>query len=59
MLLMEYEYEAEEINDISDDIMDSLNMVGVPVDEWGMFIGKIKVTVELIQEQSKEDTDDY
>ena len=59
MLLMDAEYEAEEINDISDDIMDSLNMTGVPVDEWGMLIGKIKVTVELVREQSKEDTDDY
>jgi len=58
MLLMDSEYEAEEIHDINDDIMDSLNMVGVPVDEWGMIIGKIKVTVELVREQSKEDTDD-
>ena len=58
MLLMDLEYEAEEIHDINDDIMDSLNMVGVPVDEWGMIIGKIKVTVELVREQLKEDTDD-
>jgi len=58
MLLMDSEYEAEEIHDINNDIMDSLNMVGVPVDEWGMIIGKIKVTVELVREQLKEDTDD-
>jgi hypothetical protein len=55
---MDSEYEAEEIHDINNDIMDSLNMVGVPVDEWGMIIGKIKVTVELVREQLKEDTDD-
>ena len=58
MIILEAEYEAEEINDISDDIMDSLNMDKVPVDDWGMLIGKLKITVELVREQSKEDADD-
>jgi hypothetical protein len=46
-------YDAEEINDINEDILDSLNSDEVEIEQGtqgkqGMFKGYIKVTVEYI-----------
>jgi len=50
--LMTKEYDAEELNDINEDIFESLDILNndVKVDEYGMFSGKIRVTVQWLSE---------
>jgi hypothetical protein len=56
--IMSKKYDAEEINDINEDILDSLNSdeVEVEQDKYGMFKGYIKVTVEYIHRNDCERT---
>ena len=53
MIILEAEYEIEDIDDIMDDIFDGLNADKVPVDDWGMLIGKLKITVELVKDEDE------
>ncbi len=42
-------YNGEEINDINDDILESLNSKELETDEYGFFKGYIKVSVEYVE----------
>jgi hypothetical protein len=48
--LLTFEYHSEEVNDIQDDIIEALDELVTDVDEYGLFKGKIKITVDYIKE---------
>jgi hypothetical protein len=58
MKIMQSDYNAEEINDIQDDIADALLQEVVQTDEWGLIIGKVRITVEYIPQGEQGEQDD-
>ena len=48
---MTRDYDGEELNDINDDIMESLNILSEnEVDDYGIIKSKIRVTVQWLSE---------